>query len=163
MLIELRGYVNEIYRSASSIVRKSPDCTLPGTDDFHDYIINVVYDCYALGGLAYSILFFIGKPPENLSTYRQSDNFLGAVYTFSNPVNNADGSVACENCAQQSSAKVLSKAQIPITLPLLSKAATRSMGQRENRFRCHLAQILVCWVALSQRQLRKSSVILLED
>ena len=127
-LNELRDHINEIYRSTSSIVRKVPGCTLPGTDDFHDYTINVVYDRYALGGLAYSILFFIGEPPENLSTYRQSDNFLGAVYTFSNPINNADGSVACENCAQQSSAKVLSKAQIPITLPLLSKAAIRLDG-----------------------------------
>ena len=127
-LKELRDYINETYRSTSSIIRDTPGYTLPNTDDFHDYTINVVYDRYALGGLAYSILFFIGEPPEELSTYRQSNNFLGAVYTFSSPINNGDGSVACKNCAQQRSAKVLSKAQIPITLPLLFKAAIRLEG-----------------------------------
>ena len=109
-ILPLRRLVSEVPGFSSS------------QDGYHDYIINVVYDRYALGGLAYSILFFVGKPPSELSGYRQSSNFVGAIFTFSSPVENADGSPACANCAQQSEAKVLSKAQISLTLPLVSKA-----------------------------------------
>lgn len=92
-------------------------------ETFDDYIINVVYDRYALKGRAYSILFFIGNPAKALSQYRSSDNFVGEVYTFSAPVATRDGSTACNNCAKQMSEKVLSKAQIPLTLPLHAKAS----------------------------------------
>ena len=88
---------------------------------YSDYIINVVYDRYALKGLAYSILFFIGAPPDDLRNFRTSENFVGLVSTFSSPTENADGTPKCGNCAAQSKAKVLSKAQIPLTIPLVSK------------------------------------------
>ena len=97
-------------------------------DKFHDYIINVTYNRYALNGRAYAILFFIGTLPEDLSQYRGSDSFVGAVYTFSSPVETDDGSVACANCAEQMSGKELSKAQIALTLPLLTKARQAREG-----------------------------------
>ena len=120
-LEDLRKHIKELYPSTSSIVQGTPGYTLPN-EKFNDYIINVIYDRYALKGRAYAILFFIGKPPERLSSYRESENFVGAVYTFSAPVIGEDGSTACDNCAQQSSQGVLSKAQIPITVPLLAAA-----------------------------------------
>lgn len=127
-LEELRNHINELYPSTSSILRNTVGYIWPG-ETFHDYVINVVYDRYALGGFPYSILFFIGEAPKDLSTYRHSNNFVGAVYTFSTNVENADGSPACGNCAQQRSAKVLSKAHIPITLQLLSKVAPAEGGE----------------------------------
>ena len=119
-LKDLREHINELYPGASSCIQETPWYSLPDESfDFNDYIINVVYDRYALKGRAYTIPFFIGEPPEPLSNYRGSESFMGAVYTFSAPVIGEDGSVACDNCAQQSSRGVLSKAQIPITIPLI--------------------------------------------
>lgn len=120
-LADLTAHINTLYPSTSQIVKGTLGHTL-AEGKFHDYIINVVYDRYALKGRAYSILFFIGEPPKALSTYAQHDNYVGMVYTFSAPVENAHGSTTCANCAQQQADKVLSKAQIPITLPLLAKS-----------------------------------------
>ena len=120
-LADLTAYINTLYPSTSQIVKGTLGHTL-AEGKFHDYIINVVYDRYALKGRAYSILFFIGEPPKALSTYAQHDNYVGIVYTFSTSVEDANGSTACANCAQQQADKVLCKAQIPITLPLLAKS-----------------------------------------
>ncbi|OCL09390.1 Di-copper centre-containing protein [Glonium stellatum] len=121
---DLRTYINTIYPSTSQIVKETPGYTLDG-GKFNDYVINVIYDRYALKGRAYAILFFLGDPPQALSTYRQSDNFIGQVYTFSAPTE-VGGAIACGNCAKQKSSKVLSKAHIPITLHLLAKARPQS-------------------------------------
>lgn len=120
-LADLREHIDSLYRPTGTLVSGVKGYT-SSKGEFVDYIINVVYDRYALGGLAYSILFFLGEPPEDLSMYRQSKNFVGQIFTFTSPVENADGSPACGNCAQQSEAKVLSKAQIQLTLPLVRKA-----------------------------------------
>ena len=117
-LDNLRAHLSVLYPGTSEIIKQ----TGVEGERFNDYIINVVYDRYALQGRAYTILFFIGNPPEALSQYHSSDNFVGAVYTFSAPVETREGSTACNNCAKQMSDKVLSKAQIPITLPLHAKA-----------------------------------------
>ncbi|KAL2052351.1 hypothetical protein ABVK25_007510 [Lepraria finkii] len=103
------------------MVQGTPGYTWPN-EEFNDYIINVIYDRYALKRRAYATLFFIGKPPKRLSNYRESEKFVGAVYTFSAPIVGEDGSIACDNCAQQSSQGVLSKDQIPITVSLLAAA-----------------------------------------
>ena len=114
----LRAHLKVLYPSTSEIIKQ----TGVVGETFDDYIINVVYDRYALKGRAYTILFFIGSPPQALSQYHSSENFVGAVYTFSTPVETRDGSTACSNCAKQRSDKVLSKAQISLTLPLHAKA-----------------------------------------
>ena len=117
----LRGYIKGMYPTSSTLVRE-----LRGHKDskitFDDYVINVVYDRYALDGRAYSILFFVGDPPSPLGEYRESKSFLGQIYTFSAPVYAESGATACENCAQQQKGKILSVAQIPITIPLLEMA-----------------------------------------
>ena len=119
-LAELRTTVNKLYPPPSTILKDVPGY-LDSNDKYSDYIINVVYDRYALKGHAYSILFFIGPPPGDLRAFRTSKNFVGMIFTFSSPTENADGSPKCGNCAAQSEAKVLSKAQIPLTIPLVAK------------------------------------------
>lgn len=121
-LTELRTTVNELYPPPSTFLKQVPGY-LDSNDKYSDYIINVVYDRYALKGLAYSILFFIGAPPKDLHAFRASKNFVGMVFTFSSPTENADGTPKCGNCVAQSEAKVLSKAQIPLTIPLVAKVA----------------------------------------
>ena len=113
----LRAHIDKLYPSTRKILEPG----LGSKERFSDYIINIIYDRYALNGLAYSILFFLGQPPTELSDYRHHENFVGCVFTFSSPVDDAEGSPRCENCARQRDATVLSKAQVPITLHLLRK------------------------------------------
>jgi len=122
-LRDLRAHVDQIYPSTSTVVRDIPGY-LSQDNKFDDYLINVIYDRYALNGRAYSILFFLGDPPQSLSGYRDHENFVGIVYTFSTPVVDANGNANCGSCANQKASKVLSKAQIPLTLPLLAKLST---------------------------------------
>ena len=126
-LEDVQAHIKSLYPGTSDKVKDTPGYT-SNDDKFNDYIINVTYDRYALKGRAYAILFFIGEPPEDLSQYRGSDNFVGSVYTFSSPVETDDGSVACANCAEQMAEKELSKAQIAITLPLLALARQAREG-----------------------------------
>ena len=126
-LEDVQAHIERLYPGTSDGIKGTAGYTLED-DKFHDYIINVTYDRYALKGRAYAILFFIGEPPEDLSQYRENDSFVGAVYTFSSRVEADNGSSACANCAEQMSKKQLSKAQIAITLPLLAKARQAREG-----------------------------------
>ena len=117
----LQERISKLYPGTSEAIRRTPGYTIAG-DKFHDYIINIVYDRYALQGRAYTILFFIGDPPENVATYRTHANYVGSVYTFSSPIVGADGAVGCDNCKKQASAGILSKAQVPLTVPLMIQA-----------------------------------------
>ena len=65
----LLQHIKELHPSTSSIIQRTAGYALPD-EKFHDYIINVIYDRYALNCRAYAILFFIGKPPKALSSYR---------------------------------------------------------------------------------------------
>lgn len=84
---------------------------------WHDYIINVDYDRYALSGKAYSIEFHLGGEEDNPSSIWSPSNFVGEVYTFSN-----NQMAACPTCTTQKEEGVLSRAQIPLTLHLLHHA-----------------------------------------
>ena len=122
----LRKHINKLYPSTSSIV--APLGYTLENDSFNDYVINVVYDRYALNGRAYSILFYIGEPTTSFNASKEVPNFVGVVYTFSAPLVSADGKTTCDNCGKQQAAKVLSKAQIPLTLPLARRVAPISAG-----------------------------------
>ncbi|KAL8819551.1 MAG: hypothetical protein Q9191_007712 [Dirinaria sp. TL-2023a] len=122
----LRKHIDKIYPSISATVRPAGFTLEDNT--FNDYIINVVYDRYALKGRAYSILFYIGEPTKDLGAFRSDPNFVDLIYTFSSPFDSGDGSTACENCEGQQAAQILSKAQIPLTLPLISRAAPLREG-----------------------------------
>lgn len=115
----LRRRINDLYPSTSSVVADTGYSL--EHNFFNDYIINVVYDRYALNGRAYSILFYLGDPTQGLNASKSDPNFVGAVYTFSAPLVSNDGRTTCDNCGKQQAAKVLSKAQIPLTLPLIRR------------------------------------------
>ena len=123
---KLEKHVSDLYPSTSSVVH--PAGYTQDNNTFNDYIINVVYDRYALRGRAYSILFYIGAPTMSLSACRSDPNFVDAVYTFSTPLTSGDGRTTCDNCEKQEADNVLSKAQIPLTLPLIRRAAPISAG-----------------------------------
>ena len=118
----LRTYVDKLYPGTTEIIREVPRPGYVGKDQkFTDYIINVLYDRNARDGHAYAILFFLGKGPDT--------TYVGSVYTFSAPIMDADGNPGCGNCAQQKKQKVMSKALVPLTFPLLTKAAALTAAE----------------------------------
>lgn len=120
----LKPRIHELYPTSAKAVEALPEFNRLDTDNkiFNDYIINVVYDRYALKGRAYSILFYLGKPTQPFCNSKADPNFIGQIYTFSKPYIQK-GKVTCANCQKQSEVNKLSRAQIPLTLQLLRLAS----------------------------------------
>ncbi|OJJ44489.1 hypothetical protein ASPZODRAFT_18679 [Penicilliopsis zonata CBS 506.65] len=74
-------------------------------DTFDDYIINITYDRYALKGKPYYITFYLEDADESWT--------LGQVFNFS-----AELEYGCANCKTQKEQGILSRAQVPISVPL---------------------------------------------
>ncbi|KAJ7218944.1 hypothetical protein C8J57DRAFT_1596327 [Mycena rebaudengoi] len=77
-----------------------------------DYIVNVIYERFAFGGIPFTIQVLL------------RNKLVGSVYTFSN-----SNSAACENCLRQEETKILSSNQITLTGALIAsiKDATISL------------------------------------
>lgn len=122
---DLLAYVNITYPGAALAVSKirGPGIETPdGLSNkkgapFPDYVINVVYDRYALGGISYSIKFWLGGPSNEPQTNEVEENYIGEVFTFTGSFSSEGG---CENCRRQAEEGALSFDQVPITIPLLS-------------------------------------------
>lgn len=96
---------------------------------WNDYLINVVYDRYALNGRSYTIEFWLGgEPGDPKSAFKQQKNLIGRVYNFGGLIPATTGSATavsasgCTNCGSQKGHKILSKAQVPLTIQILSQA-----------------------------------------
>ena len=128
----LRPLLHKLYPTSAQVFEKLSDLIRVGSDHkiVHDYIINVVYDRYALKGRAYAIMFYLDKPTQPFCNSKADPNFIGQVYSFSKPYV-SKGKVTCANCQKQSEVNKLSQAQIPLTLPLLRIASTATA---ENEF-----------------------------
>ncbi|KAF4439226.1 tyrosinase precursor [Fusarium acutatum] len=123
---ELRSHIDTIYPGTGHLIDSmDKSSTVPSgirpcqsqTGSWKDYIINVVYDQYALGGLSYMIQFFIYGPPGEATTSFEKHNYIGHVYSFGGRQSTSEGS--CRNCKRQAAAQVLSCAQVPLTIHLL--------------------------------------------
>ncbi|EWZ40660.1 common central domain of tyrosinase-domain-containing protein [Fusarium oxysporum Fo47] len=87
---------------------------------WNDYLINVVYDRYALNGRSYSIQFWLGGNADEPDTaFQDEENFIGQVYSFAGMPPSTE---TCSNCASQKDKKVLSRAQVLLTIPIISQA-----------------------------------------
>lgn len=88
----------------------------------NDYIINIVYDRYALNGRPYTIHFFLGSADrDEVTVLNKHPNHVGSVYTFSMDLEarrSYDNS-GCGNCEEQKKAGTLAQAQIHLTSVLL--------------------------------------------
>ncbi|KUJ16150.1 uncharacterized protein LY89DRAFT_734269 [Mollisia scopiformis] len=67
-IADLRAHLDNLYPSTRKIASAVPGSRLPD-HIFHDYIVNVVCDQYTLNVRAYSVLFFLGPPPDDLAAY----------------------------------------------------------------------------------------------
>ncbi|SCO82768.1 uncharacterized protein FRV6_06981 [Fusarium oxysporum] len=87
---------------------------------WNGYLINVIYDRYALNGSSYSIQFWLGGDGRDRdTTFRDSENLIGQVYSFAGLEPTVE---SCSNCASQKDEKVLSRARILLTIPIISQA-----------------------------------------
>ncbi|KAJ7501178.1 hypothetical protein B0H11DRAFT_1713961 [Mycena galericulata] len=73
-----------------------------------DYIVNVVYERFALGGIPFTIQVLL------------NDKIVGSVYSFSSTPNALGAVDGCENCLRQQQSKILSSGQITLTGALLA-------------------------------------------
>ncbi|EXL91305.1 hypothetical protein NOF04DRAFT_18079 [Fusarium oxysporum II5] len=133
--IDLAAHIEDIYPSAQKYWEavynnnNKPDNvkffgpTNTENETWNDYVINVIYDRYALGGNSYSIQFWLGGDGENPdTTFRDEENLIGQVYSFAGMDPSVEG---CSNCASQKDKKVLSRAQVLLTIPVISQALDR--------------------------------------
>lgn len=92
---------------------------------FDDYVVDVIYNRFALGGLPYTIHIFVGKVPDQLPyTFDDPEGSLvGQVYTFSSPADQlgTDAEVGCINCRSQEAAEVLSSGTVVLTNALITR------------------------------------------
>ncbi|KAG5781349.1 hypothetical protein H9Q73_004978 [Fusarium xylarioides] len=119
---ELRLHIDTIYPGTGHLIESmdrssaTPNGIRPcqsQTESWKDYIINVVYDRYALDGLSYTIQFFIGEDTTSFG----KRHYVSHVYSFGGRQSTSEGS--CRNCKTQAAAQVLSCAQVPLTIHIL--------------------------------------------
>ncbi|KAL4724462.1 hypothetical protein ACLX1H_009078, partial [Fusarium chlamydosporum] len=126
----LQAHLHEIYPSTEHVLQDirarqhtqvpaalMPDLCDIDDDTWKDYIINVIYDRYALDGQSYTIKFYLGGPADEDVTHFEPQNIVGSVYTFGGGLRRTRDS--CANCKVQADTGVLSCAQVPLTVHLL--------------------------------------------
>ncbi|EFY96910.2 tyrosinase [Metarhizium robertsii ARSEF 23] len=99
-------------KHTKELLRPIKGIPVPGIGEttFPDYIINVEYDRFALGGEPYAVKFHL----ETTNDRGQTESCtLGSFHNFTSPV-----VPDCKNCQEQKDKSAKSKAQVPITLPL---------------------------------------------
>ncbi|KAH8660069.1 common central domain of tyrosinase-domain-containing protein [Xylariales sp. PMI_506] len=133
---DLQAYIQATYPSTLEYVRQvSADERIKRGGFFgphnssdaswNDYLINVVYDRYALNGRSYMIQFWLGGAPNDPnSTFSFQENLVGQVYSLGGlaPRSAETDPAGCASCGSQRDNKVLSRAQIPLTIPVISQA-----------------------------------------
>ncbi|KAL2827352.1 hypothetical protein BDW59DRAFT_171376 [Aspergillus cavernicola] len=106
-----------------------------GVDIFPDYVINVEYDRFALGGEPYTVNFYLDT--YNNQSKSSERCALGSFYNFTAPV-----VPDCKNCKAQKDRGVKSKAQVPITLPLQGLVRSPNYTDANSMERFHVEILL---------------------
>ncbi|KAJ3530012.1 hypothetical protein NM208_g9513 [Fusarium decemcellulare] len=132
----LLGHINELYPNTARLIQELDEAEKiprglradenPKAErwsSWNDYIINVVYDRFALGGRSYSIEFYLAVSEDQKESRFASQNFVGEVYNFGGRTLDT-----CQNCKSQADAGILSCGQVPITIQLLHRAIGRANG-----------------------------------
>ncbi|GJD05469.1 tyrosinase [Colletotrichum higginsianum] len=121
---DLKRAMTKKYSALRTMHRNVSGQKIAGLDN--EFIINVLYNRFALGGCSYDIHFFVGAAaniPSSPTDYLSSPHHVGSIHTFSK--NWSESSVTCENCKTQESGNRLLKGQVPVTLQLLQRAVNQ--------------------------------------
>ncbi|KAM6534644.1 hypothetical protein FALCPG4_004271 [Fusarium falciforme] len=132
---ELLAKINTTYTSTGEYYRKLLEDERieneaffgPNNTKYHswnDYIINVIYDRYALNGSSYTIEFWLGgRDKDRESTFHDPENLVGRVYCLAGMTPSTSIKPGgCANCGSQRDNKVLSRGQVALTIPIISQA-----------------------------------------
>lgn len=135
---ELLAKINSTYASTGEYYRKlyedervtNKEFFGPNNTKFHtwnDYIINVIYDRYALNGSSYVIQFWLGgRDGDRESTFHDPENLVGSVYCLAGMTPSSSIKPGgCANCGSQRDNKVLSRGQVALTIPLITQALNK--------------------------------------
>ncbi|KAI1373531.1 common central domain of tyrosinase-domain-containing protein [Hypoxylon crocopeplum] len=136
---DLSAYIHDTYSSTQKYVRQVfGDNRIENGKFFgdnnakakhwNDYLINVIYDRYALNGRSYVIQFWLGGDADKPdSSFRDRENMIGQVYAFGGLApSSATSTSGCANCGSQRDNKVQSRAQVPLTIPIIAQALSSS-------------------------------------
>ncbi|KAF7341393.1 Di-copper centre-containing protein [Mycena venus] len=96
-----------------------------------DYIVNVVYERFALGGVPFTVEVLL------------NDKLVGSVYNFSSTPEALGAIDGCENCLRQQQSKILSSGQITLTGALLASLETLDKEAVRPYLRTHLGHRVV--------------------
>ncbi|KAK0752740.1 common central domain of tyrosinase-domain-containing protein [Schizothecium vesticola] len=130
-LDRVREYVETTYPSTGRVLLHDEGKLFKEvrSNSYDDYIIDVLYDRYALNGSPYTLHFFLGPPPSSeavtIAEVRSGGQrkYIGSVFNFSTPVRvTPSGDASCDNCKQQLDDGVLSTATVPLTVSLYQLA-----------------------------------------
>ncbi|KZT39062.1 Di-copper centre-containing protein [Sistotremastrum suecicum HHB10207 ss-3] len=105
-------YVQDVTDQITSLYQPTyilsrPSFATGTSSEENDYVVNVEYERFALGGEPFTVHIYIGKTK------------VGQVYNFSSSLRSINGSIACANCQEQQLSGAISTGQVPITAPLL--------------------------------------------
>lgn len=118
---ELRIQLHQKYAATPKLAQKvfknknlANDTFLGYSDGrWNDYVVNILYDRHALNGRAYAITFYLDSPSQ----------VVGQIYSFTGlPLEAELAGIGCKNCTAQKDARVLHKAQISVTIPIINRA-----------------------------------------
>ncbi|KAF2004872.1 Di-copper centre-containing protein [Amniculicola lignicola CBS 123094] len=106
--------------AALQVEAKKAPIDLIGIDD---YVINLIYEKFALGGAGYSIHFFIGKVPSQTPyVYDNLSTQVGEVVNFSaEPRNLGITPTGCENCEAQLNDHTQSSGRLILSNALITR------------------------------------------
>ncbi|KAJ4258014.1 hypothetical protein NW762_008151 [Fusarium torreyae] len=86
-----------------------------------DYVVDIVYEKFALNGRGYRIDIFIGKVPDQAPyNFQEVDSLVGQVVNFSSEVPDAE-TRGCANCRKQQAEKVQSTGRVILTNALITR------------------------------------------
>ncbi|MCJ1461686.1 hypothetical protein MMC07_000284 [Pseudocyphellaria aurata] len=92
--------------------------------DVNDYLVNIKYERFALGGRPFTIHILIGRAPVDNTSLDviEFKNLVGEIYNFVAPIDEEDGtSGGCANCKAQAKEKSESTGQIVLTNALMTR------------------------------------------
>ncbi|RSL59298.1 hypothetical protein CEP53_005857 [Fusarium sp. AF-6] len=152
---ELLAKINSTYTSTGEYYRKLyEDEKIPNEEFFgphntelhtwNDYIINVIYDRYALNGSSYVIEFWLGgRDNDRESTFHDPENLIGSVYCLAGMTPSSTIKPGgCANCGSQRDNKVLSRGQVSLTIPLISQALNKDFKHLDSVRGRHVIEYL---------------------